>query len=53
MIYPSHICVLQVNGADFRGITHQQAVTVLKRCGSTADIVCQYLPEGMHYAGLE
>jgi len=39
--------VWQVNGVDFRGITHQQAVTVLKRCGSTADIVCQYQPEGI------
>jgi len=35
-----------VNGVDFRGISHQQAVSVLKRCGSTADIVCQYVPEG-------
>lgn len=35
-----------MNGIDFRGISHQQAVSVLKRCGSTADIVCQYVPEG-------
>ena len=40
------IPVRQVNGVDFRGISHQRAVTVLKRCSSTADIVCQYLPEG-------
>ena len=40
-------CFRQVNGVDFRGISHQQAVSVLKRCGSTADIVCQYVPEGL------
>jgi guanylate kinase len=37
--------LLSVNSVDFRGISHEQAVSVLKRCGSTADIVAQYAPE--------
>ncbi|CAF3465528.1 unnamed protein product [Rotaria sp. Silwood1] len=30
--------ILSVNNTDFRGVTHEEAATVLKNCGDTADL---------------
>jgi len=38
--------LLQVNGIDLRGATHEQAAAALKGAGQTVTIIAQYQPEG-------
>ncbi len=39
--------ILSVNNIDFRGVTHEDAATVLKNCGDTADLQVVYKYDGL------
>jgi hypothetical protein len=39
--------ILSVNNIDFRGVTHEDAATVLKNCGDTADLHVIYKYDGL------
>ena len=39
--------ILSVNNIDFRGVTHEDAATVLKNCGDTAELHVIYKYDGL------
>lgn len=40
--------ILSVNNIDFRGVTHEEAASVLKSCGETADLHVVYKYDGLY-----
>ena len=39
--------IISVNNIDFRGVSHEDAATILKNCGDTADLRVIYKYDGM------